>query len=260
MAPTPGERFTGMKRAAIAAACLTSSAALAFVMPSFSILRHMTNARDDLSLYAVRVDGLASFHGSAVKEAGAALGIPSDRPELLTDATFSMKLPGRCRFELNPLEGNRAAAVESNGKRRTEGQAPAVVQSALTAVCSLLAVRSSAEGEARASVERFLEQQKVDRGSKTWLARFGGDVAYVIGSRDDTKPQLWVFKDTFLPARLRWTDAQGTAWDVRFYDYTSPATGEWFPRLLEVHRAGELVLRFTSLKADTKSPLPDKLF
>ncbi|HVE81892.1 MAG TPA: hypothetical protein VND93_03560, partial [Myxococcales bacterium] len=155
---------------------------------------------------------------------------------------------------------NRAAAVESNGKRRTEGQAPAVVQSALTAVCSLLAVRSSSEGEARASVERFLEQQKVDRGSKTWLARFGGDVAYVIGSRDDTKPQLWVFKDSFLPARLRWSDAQGTGWDVRFYDYTSPATGEWFPRLLEVHRAGELVLRFTSLKADTKSPLPDKLF
>jgi len=260
MAPTPGERFIGVKPAALAVACLTSTAALAFVMPSFSILRHMTNARDDLALYAVRVDGLASFHGSAVKEAGAALGIPSDRPEILTDASFAMKLPGRCRLELNPLEGNRAASVESNGKRRAEGQPLAVVQSALTAVCSLLAVRSSSEGEARASVERFLEQQKVDRASKTWLARFGGDVAYVIGSRDDTKPQLWVFKDSFLPARLRWSDEQGVAWDVRFYDYTSPATGEWFPRLLEVHRAGELVLRFTSLKADTKSPLPDKLF
>src|SRR5690349_5274168 len=110
MAPTPGERFTGLRRIAVATACLLSSAALAFVMPSFSILRHMTNARDDLALYSVRVDGLASFHGSAVREAGAALGLPSDRPELLTDASFAMKLPGRCRMELTPLEGNRAAS------------------------------------------------------------------------------------------------------------------------------------------------------
>jgi len=247
-------------RALAAAALLISPAALAFVMPSFSILRHMTSGRDDLALYAVRIDGLASFHGSAVKEAGAALGIPSDRPEILTDATFAMKLPGRCRLDFTPLEGNRAAAVDSNGKRRTEGAAVAVGQSALTAVCALLAVRSSSDGEARAAVERFLEQLKVDRAAKTWLARFGGDVAYVIGAREENKPQLWVFKDNFLPARLRWSDEQGTAWDVRFYDYTSPATGEWFPRLLEVYRGGELVLRFTSLRADTKSPLADKLF
>lgn len=260
MAPTPGGSFTGVTRAAVAAACLVSSVALAFVMPSFSILRHMTNVRDDLGLYAVRVDGLASFRGSAVREAGAALGIPSDRSEILTDASFAMKLPGRCRLELTPLEGNKAASVESYGKRRTEGAALAVTQNALAAVCSLLAVRSSSEGEARASVERFLEQMKVDRAGKTWLARFGEDVAYVIGSRDDTKPQLWVFKDTFLPARMRWSDEQGTAWDVHFYDYTSPATGEWFPRLLEVRRGGELVLRFTSLRADTKGPLADKLF
>lgn len=260
MAPTPGERFLGPRRIVAAVACLVSSAALAFVMPSFSILRHMTNARDDLALYAVRVDGLASFHGSAVREAGAALGLPSDRPELLSDGSFAMKLPGRCRLELTPLEGTRAASVESYGKRRTEGTPLAVAQNALTAVCSLLAVRSSSDGEARSQVERFLEQMKVDRAAKTWLARFGGDVAYVIGARDDTKPQLWVFKDTFLPARMRWSDEQGTAWDVRFYDYTSPATGEWFPRLLEVHRGGELVLRFTSLKADTKGSLADKLF
>lgn len=248
------------KRALVAAACLASSAALAFVMPSFSILRHMAGVRDDLSLFAVRIDGLASFHGSAVREAGAALGLPSDRPEILTDASFSLKMPGRCRVDLTPLEGNRAALVENSGKRRTEGNPLAVAQSALTPVCALLAIRSSSEGDSRASVERFLGQVKVDRTAPTWLARFGGEVAYVIGARDDAKPQLWVFKDTFLPARLRWQDEQGVSWDVRFYDYTSPATGEWFPRLLEVHRNGELALRFTSLKADTKSALPDKLF
>jgi len=260
MARPPGEVFSGCRRAAAVAALFVSSAALAFVMPSFSILRHMTSVRDDLALYAVRIDGLASFHGSAVKEVGGALGLPTDRPEILTDASFALKLPGRCRLDFTPLEGNRAAQVESYGKRRTEGSPVAIAQAALGPVCALLAVRSSSEGEARAAVERYLELQKVDRASRTWLARFGGDVAYVIGSRDDTRPQLWVFKDNFLPARMRWADEQGVAWDVRFYDYTSPATGEWFPRLLEVQRNGELVLRFTSLKADTKSPLSDKLF
>jgi hypothetical protein len=238
---------------------VASSAALAYVMPAGSILRHLAEKRDDLSLFTLRVDGLAAFHGAAVREVGAALGLPSDRPEILVDAAFALKIPGRCRLELSPVEGNRAAVVESNGKRRVEGNPVAVAQAAISPVCTFLASRSSTEGEAKAAIERFLAQQKVATG-QTWLGRFGGEVAYVVGGREDTEPQLWVYKDTFMPARLRWRDEQNVDWDVRFYDYTSPVTGEWFPRLLEVHRRGELVLRFTSLKADSKAALADKLF
>ena len=56
------------------------------------------------------------------------------------------------------------------------------------------------------------------------------------------------------------TDEQGAAWDVRFFDYASPASGEWFPRIVEVRRGGELLMRFTGLRADNKSSISDKLF
>ena len=92
----------------------------------------------------------------------------------------------------------------------------------------------------------------------SWLARFGGHVAYVVGGAKDTDPQFWVFKDSWLPARIRWTEG-GTRWDVRFVDYNSPA-GDWFPRAVEVSRDGERQVRFTTLSADPRASVPDRLF
>ncbi|MHB8879631.1 MAG: hypothetical protein ACYC8T_38570, partial [Myxococcaceae bacterium] len=69
-----------------------------------------------------------------------------------------------------------------------------------------------------------------------------------------------VYKDSFLPARLRFTEADGVSWDVRFVDYASPATGEWFPRVVEVDRGGAPWLKFTGLTADAKAKLEDRLF
>ncbi len=82
----------------------------------------------------------------------------------------------------------------------------------------------------------------------------------MIGKVGEREPQLWVYKDAFLPARLRFLDAQGVLWDLRLLDYTSPATGEWFPRTVELARESEVLMRFTSLKADSKSKLADALF
>jgi hypothetical protein len=237
-----------------------ASAALAFVMPAFAILKHVEESRDRLSIFTLRIEGTAAFHGAGVQEAGAALGLPTDRPEVLSDAVFSIKVPGRCRLELSPLEGQRAAVVENGGRGRVEGKELPVAQALLAPVCALLAVRSSGETGTAEAIGRYLQQRAVDKAASTWLARFGGDVAYVIGAKGEADSQLWVFKDSFLPARMKWTDAQSTSWDVRFYDYTSPATGEWFPRMLEVYRNNELQLRFTSQRADPKVAIADKLF
>lgn len=250
-----------MKRALFVAAALTGAVALAFVLPASAILRRMANARDEQRLFTLRVDGSISFFGETAAEAGAALSMPADRGEVQSDASILLKVPDRCRLELNPLEGARSAAIFVNAKARQEGNPIAAVQTAISEVCSFLATRSSSEGESKSDLDRHLRTRGVDVAAETSLARFGGDIAYVIGKRADDAPQFWAYKaDDPLPARLRFTDAGGVRWDVRFFDYASPVTGDWFPRQIEVVKNGELAMRFTALAADPRGKLEDKLF
>jgi hypothetical protein len=44
-------------------------------------------------------------------------------------------------------------------------------------------------------------------------------------------------------------------WDVRFVDYASQATGDWWPRVVEVYRGNEFQLRLTVLGADGQAEL-----
>lgn len=243
-----------------AVAAVGATAALAYVLPAGSILRRVAEGRDDLRLFALRVDGTATFFGDTSREAGSALSVPSDLGDVQTDASVLFKVPGRCRIELKPLEGAKSASIHSGGKTRQEGKALAAVEVAVAEVCAFLAMRSESDAEGRATLERHLRARGVSMEAQTWLARFGGEVAYVIGKREQGAPQMWVYKDSFLPARIQFKGGDGLLWDVRFFDFTSPATGEWFPRSIEVVRDGKLAMRFTALSADSRSKLDDKLF
>lgn len=249
-----------MKRTAALLAVLLSFAAGAYVLPGGSILRRMAAERDELKLSSLRVEGSVSFSGPAVKEASAALGTPTDRPEVQGDGTLSIRVPGRCRFEVVVPDGNaRAASVLSGGRRRAEGTEVPPMAVLVSQVCPLLAAGGGSVQDVKESLQEYLQSLGVETG-RTGLARFGGEVAYVIGEMAEGRPQFWVYKDSFRPARLRYTDSANTAWDVRFLDYTSPATGEWMPRTIEVWRGGQRALRFTALKGDNRATLPDKLF
>lgn len=245
-------------RAALAVALLISSAALAYVMPSSSILRRLVERRDDLRLSNLQVTGTATFPTEAAAEAGPALGIPGDR-EVQADATLSLKLPGRCRVELTVPEGTPVVSVSAHGKKRGEGKEIAAVNAALAQLCPVLALRSAEQGEAREGLERHLRSLGVDT-KVTSLARYDGRIAYVIGKQDPAASQFWVYKDVFLPARVIYTDAQGTKWDVRLRNFGSPVAGDWFPRIIEVSRGDQLMMRFTALSADASAKLPDNLF
>jgi hypothetical protein len=219
----------------------------------------MTDTRDDQPLSAIRVEGSYVFSGPVVREAVAALGLSTERSELIVDGLIQLKPPARCRFDVAAPEGNKLAVVQVGGRRRVEGTELPVLTTAMSQLCPLLAVRSSSEGEAKELVEQHLQGLGIATRT-TSLARFGGEVAYVLGDPDEGKPQFWVYKDNFRPARVRWTDKAGTAWDVRFIDYASAATGEALPRGIEVWRGGERALRFTAIRSDTRASIPDRLF
>jgi hypothetical protein len=120
-------------------------------------------------------------------------------------------------------------------------------------LCATLALRSATEGESRGLLERHLASLKVEN-HKVSLGRFEGSVVYVLGDRGPASPQFSVYKERFLPARVKLTDAAGQ-WDVRFIDYTSQATGDWLPRVIEVYRGDQLNLRVTVLSADGRPAL-----
>lgn len=239
--------------------CLSATAALAYVLPGGAILRRLVNMRNDLRLTSLKVDGTLSFYGDAVRDASQALSLPGDRPETQADAAIFLRLPGRCRLEVTTAEGNRISVVEAGGRHGNEGASVESLNAALHTVCVLLAVRGSSEQDTRAELDRTLRGIGIEP-KVTGLGRMGDGIAYVLGRAGEGQPQFWVFKDSFQPARLRYSDAQKAAWDIRFLDYSSPFAGDLFPRVIEVSRNGDRLLRFTVLRADTKTPLQDRLF
>jgi hypothetical protein len=230
----------------------------AYLLPSGAIVRRLGEARDEHGATSLRVEGSVSLFGELASGAQAALKLSGERAELQLDGIFSLKAPGRCRLELTAPGGNRLAAVQSGGRRRGEGEVPGGLLVAVEQLCSLLATRGG-EGGSRAAFERHLSALRVQPRSVV-LGRVSKEVTYILGDPSPGQPQLWIYKDTFFPARLTFGDSQGTSWDVRLSDYGSSVTGSWAPRVVELHKAGTLVLRFTALKADSPVALADRLF
>lgn len=239
--------------------CLLSVTALAYVMPSVSILRRVVREEDKAQVYSWKIEGSLSFFGATAKEAAPALKTTLEGVELQSDGVISLRFPHRCRFDAVSADGTTSAAIVSNGKPRTEGTAIPAMQTAIEQLCGVLAVRTGDEEAARSAVERHLSKLGVDV-KKSSFGRMGTDITYVIGDPAPDKATFHVHKDSFAPAQLRFTDAQGVKWDVRFHDFYSPTTGNAFPRVTELFKNGELQLRFTVLKAEPKAQFADKVF
>ncbi len=234
--------------------------AIGYLLPSYSILRRLADARDELALNALKVEGSAAIGPAAARDVAALMGVDWQSGELMLNFTASLKFPGRCRLELSSPESTKLlVAVSSNGKRRHEGGELPALQLAVDEVCALLVLRGAGDGDSRAAVEKHLAALKVNTRAIS-LGRFRGTVAYVLGDTAEGAAQLWVYKDGFAPARIRVTDDKQIAWDVQFFDYTSQAAGEAFPRQLLVSKGGEQVLRLTALKGEPKPKLDDALF
>jgi hypothetical protein len=244
--------------------------ALAYVMPAYSVLRNVANGRDRLELVGLKVEGTATLPKGVGDDIASAIGVQVGPSELQLPMTVSMHVPGRCRIELSSLESTKVvAAVSSNGKRRFEGVEVPALEVLSDELCAVLALRSAGEGESRAALERHLKGLKVDVAVSS-LGRFAGKIAYIVGAVAPGSPQFWAYKDKFdavnevgekvTPARLRFADDKGAAWDIRLIDYSSMSTGDTFPRVVEIYKGDALQLRLTSLSSDAKPKLDDKQF
>jgi len=233
---------------------------VAYIMPSYGVLKRFANMRDDLTTTAMKAEGVAAVSPVLAKDVAALLGTTWNSGELNVNASLSVRFPGRCRLELSSPETTKTlVAAWSSGKKRSEGGDVPALSVALEQACALLSFKSGEEGATREQLSRHLTSIKVDQKS-VMLARFNGTVSYLIGNKAEGQASLWVYKERFLPSRLKFTDETGAAWDVRFSDYTSQATGEVWPRVIEIVKGNEPQLRVMILNADLKADLSNVKF
>lgn len=253
--PEPRSRSGHLRLLLVAALAAAALPALAYLLPTASVLRHLGQKREALSLATLEVTGTLQAEGPAADRIRAALALPAGG--LATaPARFLMKVPGRCRLEVagatpaeSPWAAHRDGRLSGDGLE-TDPAAAAMVES----LCALLG--TSTAGDASSAYAAALSRRGVALGEVS-LGRFDGRVAYVIGGKPrDPRPLAYVDKDAFQPLRL--VSQQGGALaDVRLLGWGSPTGGDWFPRAVEVVIGDQLRLRFTTGKATANARIPE---
>ena len=236
---------------------------LAFVMPTGGVLKRYASNRDGLHTSSFRAEGVLSVAPVLARDVAALLGVEWASGQLELTATLSVRFPGRCRLDVTTPATTKSLVVTSvNGTVRTEGGDVPALTRALDSACQVLTVKSGEDGTTRENLLTTLRGLKVET-KQVSLARADDSVnkvAYRIGDPSDAAPQFWVYKEDFLPARLRFADAKNVAWRLDFSDYASQATFDVWPRVLAVSRGAEPQLRLMMLSADLKADLSNTKF
>jgi len=170
--------------------------------------------------------------------------VAGDEPQ--RNAQLQLRFPLQCRLE---PEGGQAVSVKGTAQNPEgvpegpSGPALRLVQMA----CPLIAYRGIPTADAPQTLRVAALAAGADVTAGAAVSRLYDQTVYVLGAapRDESKPQLWIYKDINAPARLI---AQGGA-DLRLLQYGTPAAGEWFPRVIELWSSGRLAARFEVLEA-----------
>ncbi len=240
-------RLPGASLALLAVLLLAASGARAAALSSGEILGFMATAMGVAQGFsATELLTLPPEGEGAGTDAGATA---------CTVRTYGV-FPGSFREEvrcgrstrLTVLSGGRTVKVSDGAVEDAEESPPDRVK-------DLLLFRS-AEGLAAR-----LGQSGVDLGT-TSLGRLAGRIAWVVGARypDESAPQLWVDRETWLPARWIVTRA---GLDVRYENWTdlgAPGRPFLFPGRTAMFAGGRLIRERVLVAAQVDPPLPPDLF
>lgn len=223
-----------MKRAGLVALAV-STAAAAYIPSAGSLFRRAASQPDE-------VDRSRAVTLTGTLQTGDAPAVP---------ATLQLRFPVRCKLH---AKGDQQGALTVRGapgaeQLEPEGKDLGAAKDLLAHACALLTFR----GTAAAAGERNLRLATAAAGvnvDKTTLGRLGERAVVVLGGepRKPDAPQLWLYKDTYAPARLLYRAGDGLA-DLRLLEYGTPASDAVFPRVIELWQGGKLAARFEALEA-----------
>jgi len=139
-----------------------------------------------------------------------------------------------CALSLPSPEGAWNFVWHNGVISNTQGSWP-LVEAMLSGVCGVFMV-SATKGDARAALERFLSSLKVNvKTSRLELVE--REVLYALGAAGERAPQYWMDKEDFSVRGLKWLDAAGMLWELRFQE------GGVFFQTMELRREGQMALR-----------------
>jgi hypothetical protein len=252
------------RRLGAALAALAALPALAYLLPSSAVLRHLGQRRAALNLETLEVLGTVQAEGATAERLGAALAAVGPAAGRSAPARFLMKVPGRCRLEVGVglvPDAELASVSVRDGKVTGHGglDADPSAVALIRALCTALATAAPGDESGNPGAYAAALGKRGVALADECLGRFDGRLAYVIGGRpQDAKPLFFVDKDGFQPLRLLATEG-GAMQDVRLLGWGSPTGGDWFPRAVEVLavQADQLRLRFTAEKTTANVKIAD---
>jgi len=217
-----------MKSRIAALVAFAAASALAYVPSPGSVLRRA----------AERAREGARSHEATLQGTFVAAG---QKPE---PRTLALHLPLSCRFDGGAQVKETVAAP--SGKADRAGPDATLLELA----CPFIAYRTLSIADAEKVLRGAAEAAGADLTSAVGLDRLGDQVAILLGAEphDLSRPQLWLYKDSFAPARLI-AKRDGKIFDLRLYEYGNPAAADWFPRILELFQDDKLVARFEVTQA-----------
>jgi outer membrane lipoprotein-sorting protein len=233
----------------LVATLLAPLAAHAYLLPTEFLIAQMAERRSKMEVRDITVMLTAEIDGE-------------DQP---VEERIYLKDPERMRLERQKDEEAAAVYIEREG-RRAQGDASAVklLKGPSTEMLAALLMPRGANIDAmRDRTMANLAALGID--TKTVSITIHGsdarDTAYVIGAKpwETDKPQIWLDSNSFLPIRLI-SFVDRVKHETRFLDYGSAGTGDWFPRVIENYRGGELVRRAEVSDIKVNQDLPETLF
>ncbi|MEE8408623.1 MAG: hypothetical protein V3T05_03365 [Myxococcota bacterium] len=221
--------------------------AYAYVLPADFIMRMLADKRRRMGIRDLSVQLTTDIDGE-------------DDP---VEDRIYMKAPERLRH-IRQTENETTVLVLREGKsaRGDESKLERIEGPARNLLPLLLMPLGKDLDEMQAHMVTSLGTLGIDTATVT-LGRFNGVVTYVIGGADPSKSQLWIDKETFLPMRLmlpkQWSGTSGRV-ELRWLEFGSSATGDWFPRVLERYVDDARIERSEVAKIELNKKLPETLF
>ena len=222
------KRFQRAVRPALAAAVLAAAAPALAYIPSVAVLLKKAAARAN--------------EGSRTRDV-TLTGILQIGDAAPTQRVLALRFPLSCRFEGGAqVRGTVAQPLPSSAAGNPE-------QELIELACPLIAYRGLRSADAESALGAVAIIAGADLTGAAAYDRLGDRVAVVVGAppRQADRPQLWLYKDTYAPARLI-ARRDGHLEDLRLLEYGNPAAAEWFPRILELYRDGKPSARFEVLE------------